>query len=178
MAAAAESLHRALTGADLEGGLSHTQATEAFGRILSSPSISRVVVSTRDFPPLVRQSQSFQLVGVGGPRSAPRLHPRPELPCAYAAPADDTERLIAEVWQEELGIERIGVHDDFFSAGGDSLIAIRLVSRLRQLLDAPLGVRSLYDRPTVAALASQVRAIRWASEAAGSDSPDAIEGVL
>ena len=50
----------------------------------------------------------------------------------YVAPRTDTERTLAAIWQELLGIERIGIHEDFFSLGGHSLLAMRLVSAMRK----------------------------------------------
>ena len=142
MAVAVEARHRELTGQDMAGGIRPADAAEAFGRILSSAGVPCVVVSTRDFPSLVRQSRSFQL-GRSERQTPPlRLHARPDLTNDYIAPSNDTERLIGDIWQEELGIERVGVRDDFFALGGDSLIAIKLVSRLQEALGVPLSVRT------------------------------------
>ncbi|NNJ08436.1 amino acid adenylation domain-containing protein, partial [Streptomyces sp. PKU-MA01144] len=74
----------------------------------------------------------------------------------YEAPATPTEELVAEVWQELLGAERVGVHDDFFALGGDSLLALRTVSRINGLFGTALSPRALFDRPTVAETAAGV----------------------
>jgi amino acid adenylation domain-containing protein len=165
MAAVLEARHRELIGQELTGGMSAAEGVEAFGRILSSASGPRVVVSTRDFRTLVRQSRTFQLGVVAAQRVPLALHGRPGLASDYIAPADETERLIADIWQEELGIERVGAQDDFFALGGDSLLAIKLVSRLRQSLGVALNVRTFYDRPTIAALSEHVASIHWAAQA-------------
>ncbi|MBM7790004.1 non-ribosomal peptide synthetase [Tenggerimyces flavus] len=72
------------------------------------------------------------------------------------APRTPTEEAIASLWSQLLGIERIGVEDDFFELGGHSLTATRLVSRIRSVLGVELGVRSVFDSPTVAAQATLV----------------------
>ncbi|MEV7097634.1 amino acid adenylation domain-containing protein [Amycolatopsis sp. NPDC051045] len=93
------------------------------------------------------------------PRSAPEQ--RVEEPAAetaeFAAPRTDAEVAIAAVWRELLGVERIGVHDDFFQLGGHSLLTTRLAARLRALFDADLPIDLVLDNPTVAELAAAVR---------------------
>jgi amino acid adenylation domain-containing protein len=72
----------------------------------------------------------------------------------YVAPRTPAERALAEVWRGVLGIDRIGVHDDFFVLGGDSLLSIRMVARARTTLGLTLQVRDVFARPTVAGLAA------------------------
>ena len=69
------------------------------------------------------------------------------------APRSDGERQIAGVWDELLGIERIGIHDNFFDLGGNSLMAIRVISRLKKELGADVSAVSIFEGPTVASLA-------------------------
>ncbi|HYO12017.1 MAG TPA: amino acid adenylation domain-containing protein, partial [Thermoanaerobaculia bacterium] len=70
-----------------------------------------------------------------------------------AAPRTAVERALAEVWRDLLGVERVGVHDNFFRLGGDSILSIQVVARARQ---AGLAVtpRQIFENPTVAALAA------------------------
>jgi len=83
-------------------------------------------------------------------------HPRPALANAYVAPRDETERLVAGIWQTLLGVEEIGVHDDFLELGGHSLLATRLIAHIRQLFGCELSMRGLFDRPTVAGFAAAI----------------------
>ncbi|MDH0647332.1 non-ribosomal peptide synthetase, partial [Pseudomonas sp. GD03867] len=80
--------------------------------------------------------------------------PTPELPArVYEAPQGDTEQLLAGIWAELLGVERVGRHDNFFELGGHSLLAVTLTSRLREAgLEA--DVRSLFEHPTLAGYAA------------------------
>ncbi|WP_162949598.1 phosphopantetheine-binding protein, partial [Pseudomonas aeruginosa] len=61
--------------------------------------------------------------------------PAPEVSVAqagYSAPRNAVERTLAEIWQDLLGVERVGLDDNFFSLGGDSIVSIQVVSRARQ----------------------------------------------
>jgi iturin family lipopeptide synthetase B len=74
----------------------------------------------------------------------------------YVAPRTETETAIAEVWQEVLGVEKIGVNDNFFDLGGDSIISLQVVGRLkkRNLIIRP---KDIFENQTVAELALVVR---------------------
>ena len=69
---------------------------------------------------------------------------------AYTAPRTPVEELLARIWADVLGIERVGVDESFLDLGGDSMLATLLVSRIRQQLRLEVSLRSLFDAPTVA----------------------------
>jgi len=82
----------------------------------------------------------------------------------FVAPTDVLEKTLTELWSETLGIERIGIHDNFFSSGGDSLLAAHLFAHIKQRLThqtLPLAV--LFRAPTIAQLASVLRDTDWSS---------------
>ncbi|MEM8932606.1 MAG: beta-ketoacyl synthase N-terminal-like domain-containing protein, partial [Acidobacteriota bacterium] len=74
----------------------------------------------------------------------------------YVAPRTDLERDIAALWEEMLGVERVGIHDDYFELGGSSLLAVRLASRLSTQLEREVSPHILLDAPTVAQLATHL----------------------
>uniref|UniRef100_UPI00068B5399 non-ribosomal peptide synthetase n=1 Tax=Andreprevotia chitinilytica TaxID=396808 RepID=UPI00068B5399 len=76
----------------------------------------------------------------------------------YVAPEGEVEQAIATIWQDLLGLERVGRHDQFFELGGHSLLAVQLVSRLRQVLGVELPLRELFAQPTLQGLAQSVQA--------------------
>ncbi len=87
------------------------------------------------------------------PEKLSALHSRPNLPNSYIAPRDENEQKIADIWQELLGIKQVGIHDNFFVLGGDSLIAVQVLSRLRNTFSIKLTVASLFESPTIAEIA-------------------------
>ncbi|MER8537669.1 condensation domain-containing protein, partial [Mesorhizobium sp. M1023] len=75
---------------------------------------------------------------------------------AYEAPQGEVETLLAGIWQELLGLERIGRHDHFFELGGHSLLAVQLLSRLPQAVGVELPLATLFARPVLADLAASI----------------------
>ncbi|MDO3623333.1 phosphopantetheine-binding protein, partial [Ralstonia pseudosolanacearum] len=73
----------------------------------------------------------------------------------YVAPQGDVETMLAELWQDLLGVERVGRHDDFFELGGHSLLAMSLMARMDEL-GLSADVRVLFTQPTLAGLAAEV----------------------
>jgi amino acid adenylation domain-containing protein len=82
---------------------------------------------------------------------------RPDLETPYDAPRDDLEAVLSEVWAAALGIDRVGVQDNFLRLGGDSLIAMSVAAAIRERLGREVAVASLFKQPTVAMLAHELR---------------------
>ncbi len=76
----------------------------------------------------------------------------------FEPPKTPTEEAIADIWRELLGVERVGRNDDFFQLGGHSLVATRLVSRLRRSLGVDLPLKRLFEAPTLRALGAAIDA--------------------
>jgi amino acid adenylation domain-containing protein len=74
----------------------------------------------------------------------------------YRAPATASERTVAQIWAEVLGLPRIGVDDNFFAIGGHSLLGVRILTRMRQAFGLDLSMSLMFERPTIAAAAARV----------------------
>ncbi len=77
---------------------------------------------------------------------------RPELAKAYVAPEGQLQRRLAEIWQDILGLDRVGIHDNFFDLGGSSLLMMEVQSRLRDELDRDIPVVKLFAHATLHSL--------------------------
>jgi acyl transferase domain-containing protein/acyl carrier protein len=139
-------------------GIAFEEGSEALGRILSYR-LPWVAVSTRDLRPVVEGSSKQSAMRLmletaqQSPEARPK-YPRPALGTSYAAPRNDLERKIAALWGDLLGVAEVGIDDNFFDLGGNSLVGLSLIARLRKELDAKaLSAQTLYEAPTVGALA-------------------------
>ena len=81
---------------------------------------------------------------------------RPEVAAAYVAPTNELETVLTNLWEELLDLERLGIHDDFFELGGDSLSMTRMLMRLKQDLDVIVTQTDMFDVHTVAQLTEVV----------------------
>ncbi|QQE72804.1 amino acid adenylation domain-containing protein [Brevibacillus composti] len=75
---------------------------------------------------------------------------------AYVAPRNAVEEVLAEIWRDVLGTERVGVHDDFFELGGHSLLATQIATRVAQVLHSELPLIPFFHHPTVAGAAELI----------------------
>jgi acyl carrier protein len=75
------------------------------------------------------------------------------------------EQQLVEIWTELLQLERIGIHDNFFQLGGQSLLATQVMARIQKVMGVELSLRSLFQAPTIADLATAVEEARIAGSA-------------
>jgi acyl carrier protein len=104
-------------------------------------------------------------------RALPAVNPEHRRITRGAAPRTETERILCGIWSDVLGMEQIGIEDNFFDLGGHSLAAIRVLAAIIARLKVELPLRRIFDAPTVAQLA---RAVDTAQES-DAQPPHAIE---
>ena len=141
-------------------GLSSQEGVEVFERILAS-GLSRTLVSTFNFMPRLQRTLDMNTSEEAGQlrKDVTRpTYPRPELSTDLVLPRTDLEKALAAVWQDMLGIETIGVDDDFFELGGDSLKGMNLVNRLESELAATFHIDALFETANIGDLATYLEA--------------------
>ncbi len=139
--------------------ITREEGLACFGRLFGVHA-PQVAISATDLQ--ARYRTWVQLATVRGPReeAPPEAKARPALARSYVAPRNPTEEAIAAVWQEMLGIEPIGVYDNFYDLGGHSLLATQVVSRLRKVLETDVSLAAMFEDPTINGLANVVFARR------------------
>jgi non-ribosomal peptide synthase protein (TIGR01720 family) len=148
---------RARCGADEEvsiEGMRSADGVEAFARALSG-NIPQVIVAMAGLGPSDRPSAPLSLPAtVDGTDARPSTaHARPALKTAYVAPRNDAERTLAGIWTELLGIDPVGVEDNFFDLGGDSVVSIQIISRANRA-GIRLTPKQVFEYQTIAELAA------------------------
>ena len=141
---------------------------EALERALAT-GLPGVVVSSLDLPTLIRQAEAVPDEAAGDGQK----FTRPELDSAYVAPRSDIERTLAGFWEDLLGVDRVGVEDDFFALGGHSLIAVRLFAMIRKTWAADFPISVLFEAPTVARCAALIAERIGVSPDSAPDAPAA-----
>ena len=129
------------------------ESEAVFRRVLAAPP-GDVVVSSADWDARVARFTSYETAIDGPVESAD----------GSESPVDDgigdpLERTIAGLWREMLGVERFGVHDNFFDLRGDSLLGSRMITRLGVKLGRRIPLRTLFEAPTVASLAARIASL-------------------
>jgi phthiocerol/phenolphthiocerol synthesis type-I polyketide synthase E len=157
MAVQAEARMKALQIDGVEfDGMAASEAQDAFGRVLHGWTSPQVIVSVRDCASLVRQTSATTLSHVAGLARSGNgrraVHERTELR------ADATiEERVTLVWQQVLGVEQVGLQDNFFALGGESLAALQILSRVQDIFGREVSMKTFFERPTVAGLSDQIR---------------------
>lgn len=138
-------------------GLLPREGAEVFGRLLgTSLDEPQLLVSVRDFAAALaeverltgeRAAEHMALLQSGGEKDRVGAH------APYEAPRTELEATLVRLFQDMLGEARLGIHDNFFDLGGNSLVATQLITRVREELDVEIALRALFEAPTAADLA-------------------------
>lgn len=142
----------------LQLAITPEEGVEIFKRVLSLPATAEIIVSTGDLASRINAwtQLDFSDKETDQESEAMVLHPRPNLRNPYVAPGNRVERDVAQIWQELLGVEKVGIHDNFFELGGNSLMGLQVVHQLRKQLNLSVPLTILYEGPTISTLANLV----------------------
>lgn len=162
---------------NLSQGIVPEEGRRAFARVLESRDQGVVYVTPVDLTALRNQAEVTAAAQTrSGSGEAAAVFSRPELDSDYLAPRNDLEEALVDLWQELLGINQIGVQDDFFDLGGHSLIAVRLFAKVKKLFSVDFPISVLFDAPTVEAIAELISKAMPELTDEGSEAREADEG--
>ncbi|SFD47774.1 type I polyketide synthase [Paracidovorax konjaci] len=159
-------------------GLDEKTGAAVFERIVNGPAVPQTVVSVTPLAQRLKPLDGLVDSMPDVPEAGPALdagHPRPVLSTPYRAPEEGVESDLAALWTEALGIDGLGADDNLFELGGDSLLAIRLLSRVRKTYGVEIHPASFFKAPTVSELAQlvELRLIEDIErEASGASQPE------
>ncbi|MCP4213370.1 MAG: KR domain-containing protein, partial [bacterium] len=141
----------------MEISMNAEEGTDALHRVLSGAADRRVVHSLTDLPAkisrwLTRQSQEDQRDTSGTIQN----HTREYLSSPYQPPRNTVEKKVTSVWEEFFGFDKLGVYDDFFEVGGDSLKAISLVSLMNDRLNISLPITIFFEKLTIEKISQHI----------------------
>ncbi|GAA3475280.1 type I polyketide synthase [Nonomuraea roseola] len=162
--AVAEESAAAGVAVDLDGakaGISPADGADAFRRLLAVGLGTQVVVNATPLPEFVagvrELTQDTVAEELDGAAAANGAHALDE---DHVAPRNELESTLAGLWGEVLGARQVSVEQDFFELGGNSLVAVQLIALIRKKIGVRLPMRSLFQVPTVAGMASLVEELR------------------
>jgi acyl transferase domain-containing protein len=139
------------------GGILPKEGIEAFERLLCGNQPPQIVVSTKDINGMIPRANTLQSrfldrADMGETRPA---HPRPAMQSDYAAPRTELEQQLVEIWQLVLGISQVGIYDNYFELGGDSVQVIQIIARCGNA-GLQLTPAQLFQHQTIAELAALI----------------------
>lgn len=175
MAVDAELRLKALGIEESDRGMTGEEGQEVFHRLLCQATHPQVLISTGLFPSATEEAEAQLSAAVlkAAPPSmgSERRYPRPSSVGLYVAPATSVEERLAAIWAEVFGIEGIGTQDDFYALGGESLLALQIVNRIREAFRVEVSVRQFFERPSIAGVASIL-------EAPGEESGEPLDAIV
>ena len=143
----------------LQLGIGSEEGVDAFDRILGSGLNGHILASSLDLPrwsTFLSEQQRRVTSTSDGDADGGASFARPNLGTSFVGPRNALERELADVWKQLLGVKDIGIHDDFFELGGQSLVAVRLFNRIRKHYKVDLPLSTLFEAPTIAQCAAVV----------------------
>jgi phthiocerol/phenolphthiocerol synthesis type-I polyketide synthase E len=161
-AALADGSRESVTGAESAAGIRPADGAEAFRRLAGADLGPQVVIAVQPIGEIMTAArQVTHTVVEGGPAAAAEAPGGDGQPGdGQVAPRTELESVIARLWAEVLGSGQVGVTDNFFASGGNSLVAVQIISLIRKELGVRLSMRKLFEDPTVAGVAQQVAALK------------------
>src|SRR5579884_2650881 len=147
----------ALGGTIAEYAMSAEEGIEALRRVLATRDTAQIVNSTGDLQARIRQwirLESATASNEAAPTNtaSAKMNAQPALSHASVSTASEYERVISEIWQQALGVEQVGLYDNFFDLGGNSLIGLQVVAKIKKALHDQIPAVAMFETPNISAL--------------------------
>ncbi len=136
------------------------EGIEAFQRILNWGESGQVAISTTDLQARIDYWVALQTkddMPLDSSDDFDSFQSRPNLLTPYVEPRDEEEKKLSDIWQSFFGIEQIGINDDFFELGGDSIKAMTLITRIHKELDTRLPLTEIFKSSTIKGMAGYIK---------------------
>ena len=136
-------------------GITAAEVGALLESLVNGPAAPQTLVSTLELARQFAQQQGLDLAArlLPTPQAKRQKYPRPTLSSAYVAPTSELEQDLAASWGDFLGLDAVGVHDNLFELGGDSLLAVQLLASVRTHYGVDVHPGALFGTPTLSALA-------------------------
>ncbi len=139
----------------LSMGIRPAEGAQAFVDVIERTSVPQVIVSSIGLDELrIESTRAAELLHQ---QDVSQKFARPDLDSDFVEPADDVERTLAKFWEDLLGVDRVGTHDNFFTLGGHSLVAVRLFAKIQQTFQVDFPISVLFQAPTITSCAELIR---------------------
>jgi thioesterase domain-containing protein/NAD(P)-dependent dehydrogenase (short-subunit alcohol dehydrogenase family)/acyl carrier protein len=140
-------------GEALRDGIATNEGLEALDRIMAQPSLTQIIASSVDVNAWNEKLRITRAAETVEAADSVEGFERPPGAPEYVAPSTGAERVLAKVWSDLLGYQSIGVQDNFFDMGGNSLLGVRLFAAIRKRFSVSLPLATLFEAQTIADLA-------------------------
>ena len=146
-------------------GISNTEAMDVLESVVYHKNMKEIIVSKNDLNELVSKYQNETLLKFLEEQEGQGIKDRitierPEMKMEYSAPSTEMEIAICNLMESFFGFDRIGVHDNFFDLGGDSLKAMMLIRKINEGFDYSLTLDLFFEKPTISQLAKEITLTR------------------
>lgn len=138
----------------LKNAISNSEGIESLSRILSSP-MPQVIVSTRAFQASLEEVKRNAVELLNNLQNQESQN-RPNLSSSYVAPSNAIEEKLVEIWQDLLGVEQIGIHDNFLELGGNSLLGVQVIGQISEHFQVEIPMFELFESLTISELAQTI----------------------
>lgn len=140
---------------NLSQGILPAEGVKALFDVVNRGNASEIIVSSLELEGLIKEVEATAASNDSNDESA--KFSRPDLDNDYVEPRDDIEKTLVNFWEELLGVDQVGVEDNFFDLGGHSLIAVRLFAKIQQAYGVDYPISVLFEAPTISACADMLR---------------------